>query len=187
MRNPLIALMATSSLGLAALPALAQDEVPHGIYVGAAVGSAGVAYKDNLDSVKFSFSGNDLGYKVMAGWRPLNWFALEANYVDLGSVNDKVGGTNIETKVNGWTASALGMIPIGNADLYARVGGIDWNADVHAPNIGIRGSDSGWDLAYGVGAQYRFDKAAIRAEYERYDVSNWDKVDLVSLGFTYSF
>ena len=60
-------------------------------------------------------------------------------------------------------------------------------ADVNAPNIGIKGSDSGWDLAYGVGAQYRFDKAGIRAEYERYDVSNYDKVDLISLGFTYSF
>jgi hypothetical protein len=107
--------------------------------------------------------------------------------VNLGSVNDKVGGENVETKVDGWTVSALGMIPLGQADLYARVGGINWNADVHAPNIGIKASDSGWDLAYGVGAQYRFDNAAVRAEYERYDVSNWDKVDLVSLGFTWSF
>jgi hypothetical protein len=179
--------MTASSLGLAALPALAQDEVPHGIYAGAAVGSAGVAYKDELGDTKFDFDANDVGYKFILGWRPLNWLAFEGNYVDLGSVNDKVGGTNVETKVNGWSASALGTVPLGNADLYARVGGINWNADVNAPNIGIKKSDSGWDLAYGVGARYRFQKAALNAEYERYDVSNWDKVDMISLGFTYSF
>jgi len=186
-RTVITTLVSTGFLGLGALPAQAQeDPAPH-VYVGAAVGEAGVAYKDELGDTKFDFDANDAGYKVMLGWRPLNWLALEGNYVDLGSVDDKVGGTKVETKVDGWSVSALGMIPLGNFDLYARVGGIDWNADVNAPNIGIKSSDSGWDLGYGVGAQWRFDRLGLRAEYERYDVSNWDKVDLISLGVTFSF
>jgi hypothetical protein len=79
------------------------------------------------------------------------------------------------------------MIPLGNFDLYARVGAINWDAHVNAPNIGVRASDSGWDLGYGLGAQLRFNKLGLRAEYERFDVSNWDKVDLISVGVTFSF
>jgi hypothetical protein len=72
-------------------------------------------------------------------------------------------------------------------DIFARVGAIDWNADVEAPNLGLRTSDDGTDLTYGAGAQFRLGSLGLRAEYERFEIGNADKVDMISLGVTWTF
>jgi OOP family OmpA-OmpF porin len=72
-------------------------------------------------------------------------------------------------------------------DLFARVGAIDWSADVTAPDLDIRGSEDGTDLTYGVGAQFRVWSLSLRAEYELYDISDADTVDLISIGVTWTF
>ena len=49
---------------------------------------------------------------------------------------------------------------------------------------------SGWkygsDLAYGVGAQFRVLGLSIRAEYEKFEISEVD-LDMISVGLTYTF
>src|SRR5262245_34828448 len=60
----------------------------NGFYLGAGVSQA---------TTKLSFEGlgsddvDDTGFKVIAGWRPLDFFAVEANYVDMGG--DSEAGT----------------------------------------------------------------------------------------------
>ena len=76
----------------------------------------------------------------------------------------------------------MGFLPLGPVDLFARVGAIDWNADIDAPNLDVRASDDGTDLTYGVGAQFRVWSLSLRAEYERFDISDADTVDMISLG-----
>ena len=178
------ALLATAALGVAAAPAFAAD---NGIYLGASVGQSGVTFEETIEGEDLEFDADSTGYKAILGWRFLDWLAIEANYVDLGSGDDRIAGTKIETDVNGVSLSAVGFLPVGPVDLFARVGAIDWKADVTASDFGFDASDDGTDLAYGVGAQFRVWSLGLRAEYERYDISNADTVDMVSLGVTWTF
>ena len=178
------ALLVSAAFCLATAPAFAAD---NGIYLGASVGQSGVTFEETIEGEDFEFDADSTGYKAILGWRFLDWLAVEANYVDLGSGDDRVAGTKIETDVNGVSLSAVGFLPVGPADLFARVGVIDWKADVTASDLGFDASDDGTDLAYGVGAQFRVWSLGVRAEYERYDISDADTVDMVSLGVTWTF
>ena len=180
MRKTTIVAALAASCGLFSLPALADD---NGIYLGASVGQSNVKYDDlNLD-----FDASATGYKVIAGWRFLDWLAVEGNYVDLGSGDDTVDGERLESDINGVSLAAVGFVPLGPVDLFARVGAVNWNADLDAPNLGVRAGDDGTDLTYGVGAQFRVWSLSIRGEYEIFDISDADTVDMFSIGVTWTF
>jgi hypothetical protein len=181
-KNP--AWLVAAALGLCAGPAFAAD---NGIYLGASVGQSGVSFEDTIEGQDVDFDIDSTGYKAILGWRFLDWLAVEANYVDLGSGDDRVAGTRIESDVSGVALSAVGFLPVGPVDLFARVGVIDWKADLDLPEFDLRGSDDGTDLAYGIGAQFRVWSLGVRAEYERFDISDADTVDMVSLGVTWTF
>ena len=175
MRKHIIAGL-VASLAFASLPAAAAD---NGIYLGASVGQSGLEIDD------FDYDASATGYKIIAGWRFLDWLAVEGNYVDFGSGDDRVAGTKIETEADGISLSAVGFLPVGPVDLFARVGAIDWSADLSSPGIG-RGSDDGTDLTYGIGAQFRVWSLSVRAEYEMFDIEDAD-LDMISLGVTWTF
>jgi OOP family OmpA-OmpF porin len=175
MRKPFLAGL-TAALALASLPAVAAD---NGIYLGASVGQSGLQVDD------FDYDADATGYKLIAGWRFLDWLAVEGNFVDFGSGDDTVAGSRIETEADGISLSAVGFLPVGPVDLFARVGAIDWSADLSSPGFG-RASEDGTDLTYGVGAQFRVWSLSIRAEYERFDVSDAD-LDMISVGLTWTF
>jgi hypothetical protein len=160
-----------AALALTSLPAAATD---NGFYLGA---SAGLSSVEDSDT--------ETGFKVIAGWRFLDWLAIEGNYIDFGSGNDTIMGTNIETDASGLTLSAVGFLPVGPVDLFARVGVIDWDADVSSSGFGSF-SDSGTDLTYGIGAQFRIWSLSLRGEYEIFDLDGTD-TDMFSLGVTYTF
>jgi opacity protein-like surface antigen len=178
----MIALAASAVLSLAATPAIAAD---NGIYLGASVGQAGVNIDESFEGENFNFDADSTGFKAIAGWRFLDWLAVEGNYVDLGSADDTIEDVKIEADVSGISLSAVGFLPVGPVDLFARVGAINWDADVSA--LGETFSDDGTDLTYGVGAQFRVWSLSIRAEYEQFDVDAADTVDLISLGVTWTF
>ena len=165
-----------AALALAASPAIAAD---NGIYLGASIGASGVE-DDELD-----FDGDATGYKVIAGWRFLDWLAVEGNYVDFGSTDDTVLGERIEADVDGLSLSAVVFVPVGPVDLFGRVGAVDWSADVSSVSLGDF-KDDGTDLTYGVGAQFRLGSLGLRAEYERFELGDAD-VDMISLGVTWTF
>lgn len=172
---------------LALMTAPAAYAADNGIYLGASVGQSGVSFDETIDGQDVDFDVDSTGFKAIAGWRFLDSLALEANYVDLGSGDDTIGGQKIETDVNGVSLSAVGFLPLGPVDLFARIGAISWNADVTAENLGLESSDDGVDLTYGGGVQFRVWSLSLRAEYERYDISDADSVDMVSLGVTWTF
>lgn len=163
-----------------AVPAHAAD---NGIYLGAGAGQSGV----HFDEQGINYDAEASAFKVIGGWRVLNWLAVEGNYVDFGSGDDKVAGEKIETSLDGLTVSALGLLAVGPVDLYVRAGAINWNADVKSSSLGVKASDDGTDLTYGVGAQFRVWSLSIRAEYERFEVSDIDTVDLATVGVTWTF
>jgi OOP family OmpA-OmpF porin len=177
-------LAATAALGLLAAPAFAAD---NGVYLGASVGQSGVSFDDSFAGEDIELDVDSTGFKAIVGWRFLDWLSVEANYVDLGSGDDRIEGIKFETDVNGISLSAVGFLPVGPVDLFARVGAVNWNADITAPEFDLESSDDGTDLTYGVGAQFRVWSLGLRAEYERFDISDADTVDMVSLGVTWTF
>jgi hypothetical protein len=184
MRKTFFAAGAAATLALCGVNAQAAD---NGIYIGASVGQSSTEYEQSFEGEDFDFDASATGYKAIAGWRFLDWLAVEANYVDLGSGDDNVLGAKIKSDVSGVSLAAVGFVPLGPVDLFARVGAINWDADLEAPGLGISGSDDGTDLAYGLGAQFRVWSLSLRAEYERFDISDAENVDLVSVGVTWTF
>lgn len=174
---------AAALMALASFPSHAVD---NGIYLGAGVGQSGVEFDDDFEGTNLDFDASATSYKVIAGWRFIDWLSVELNYVDLGTADDRVLGQKIETDIDGVSLSALGFLPIGPVDLFARVGAIDWSADLSVPGIGS-GSDDGTDFTYGVGAQFRVWSLSLRAEYEVFDISDADTVDMISASVTWTF
>lgn len=169
---------------LMALASFPSHAVDNGIYLGASVGQSGVKV-DNLGLDDSDFDASATGFKAIAGWRFLDWLSVEANYVDLGTGDDRIDGEKVEVDVSGVGLSAIGFLPVGPVDLFARVGAINWDADLKSPTLNL--SDDGTDFAYGVGAQFRVWSLSLRAEYERFDISEADTIDMISLGVTWTF
>ena len=181
MRIPLLALAALS-LGLAAGSVHAAD---NGIYLGGSIGQGGVQLDDAIEG--FDYDANSTAYKLIIGWRFLDWLAVEGDYVDLGSGDDTLDGDRFESDVSGVMASVVGFLPVGPVDLFARVGAIAWDAELTGPTPEFSGSDDGTDLTYGIGAQFRVWSLSLRAEYERFEIEDADTVDLISVGVTWTF
>ena len=170
-----LAVLGTLSLCIAAPRAHAAD---NGIYLGAGVTDT------NFDTKNFG-SGNldDNSFKLIAGIRPLDWLAVEVNYVDLGSAKDSTASL----KATATTGSVLLLKEFQVIDFYARAGLAHWNLDASLQGAGSN-SDSGDEFTYGVGIGAHFGSLGVRAEYERFNIGQIDtNVNTVSLSFTYTF
>ena len=162
-------------LGLALLLILAAATPSFaGFYVGGSYGNTTM----EVDEPGFSFDADDPSYKVFAGYRFLKFVGVEGSYVDLGSPSD--GSVSIDSQ--GWTAFGVGVLPLGPFGLFAKVGVIA--ADTEVSGLA---DESTTDPAYGIGAEFGFSKIAIRAEYERFDIEDFDEVYMISVGAAFRF
>jgi OOP family OmpA-OmpF porin len=182
MRKP----VACAALALVGTCASAAD---NGVFLG-----AGLSADATLDGGQFQ---SDLDvrnrpYKLILGIRPLDHFGIEGNYVDFGTAElaPALPDPGVRAKAKFYDVFAVGYLPLPLVDLYAKAGLVRWDTDVQLTTIaGLqpRVSDSGTDFAFGAGAQVRFGSLAARLEYERFDVSNAARVDIVSVGVTWTF
>jgi hypothetical protein len=174
-----------AACGLAAAPAYSAD---NGFYLGAGVVKSEVTLSDDDEFFDSEEVLDDESFKVIAGFRPLDWLAFEANYIDLGKASE--GDTDFD--VNAIGAFVVGLYEIKLVDLFAKVGLVRWQA-----NIGDSSFDEDDDdntLAYGVGVGVHFGSIAVRAEYEQFEmeeVFGLEGLDfdskLFSVSFTYTF
>jgi hypothetical protein len=134
---------------------------------------------------------DDRGLKGIVGLRPLDSFAIEANYVDLGETVVPLSLVCIQAPCptaasidsQAISVSAVGLYTLPLVDLYARVGYARWESESSPfPSADREGSDP----TYGAGAQVRVGSFALRFEYERFEFDD-ESADLVSVGFTYTF
>jgi OOP family OmpA-OmpF porin len=168
-------LAALGTLGLIAAAPNAQA-ADNGFYLGAGISQANT----ELSFDEFgSGDVDDNGFKLIAGFRPLDFLAVEANYMDLGG--DSEDGTSIDSSAI--TVSALLMAEVGIVDLYARVGAAMW--DTEFTDLGESVSDDGWTPTYGVGVGVHFGSIGVRAEYERLSAEPFeDEIDGLELDFS---
>jgi OOP family OmpA-OmpF porin len=166
--------------------ALAAD---NGFYLGLA--SSDVSSDYELGGLVGGDADDDRGFKGIVGFRPLDSFAIEANYVDLGetiaplSVSLPCVGcpTHAQIESQALSVSAVGMLALPLVDLFARVGYARWESEM---SVLASQEAEGSDPTYGAGAQFRVGSFALRVEYERFELDD-DSADLVSVGFTYTF
>ena len=172
-------LFATALLALPVLPAVAAD---NGFYLGGSIGQANLKIDDLTNGISTAdFDADDTAFKLIAGMRPLDWLGLEAAYVNFGEPEDTVLGQKLKADGDGISAFAVGFLATGPVDLFAKVGLISWDSKKSGSF-----DDSGTDLAYGAGAQFRVLGLSIRAEYEKFEISDVD-LDMISVGLTYTF
>jgi hypothetical protein len=176
---------AIAALGALSLAAIAPQAAAadNGFYIGAGITQTEFDIED-IGSGEL----DDNSFKLIAGFRPLNWLAFEANYIDLGGFEED----GVFLDATAITVSALGIAEFGVIDLYARAGLANWKLD-----YGIEDFDSvdedGWEPTFGVGVGAHFGSVGVRAEYEMFktDTDLFGDSDLdvntLSLSFTYTF
>lgn len=175
---------------LAAGPVSAKN----GFYVGGSFGQTNLKINDlNLDLEEFDFKADSTSYKIILGYRFMGFLAVEASYIDFGKLSDSIdtieGTVSVDNDLKGIDAFAMGMLPLGIADLFAKIGFVSWDSDIRAAigSISELDTDSGTDMVYGIGAQLRFKGLAVRAEVEYFDIADADSLYLISLGATFTF
>lgn len=182
---------AALACAFALLSANAAFAADNGFYVGGGITRTSLdTGSDFVQSAPdFGIDDDDNGFKVIGGMRLLDWFAVEANYVDFGSVSAGIGPLNGEFELKGVDAFAVGFLSAPFVDIFGKVGAIRWDADSRIAGSGLdfSESESGTDIAYGAGLQARLGSLAGRLEYERFEVDGTEEVAMITLGVTYTF
>jgi hypothetical protein len=140
-----------------------------GVYAGAGLMRANV---HNLFGTGFDV--HNTSFKALAGLR-FSLLGAEVDYYHLGSESRSVGNLgSVDANTHAFAAYAVGYLPIPLPfiDIFGKLGLDRWL---------FRFSDSGTQLAWGVGAQAHFGHLMGRLEYEHLSMSNTDGARVVSL------
>ena len=161
-----------------ALPAAADNGFSAEFLLGSA--DQELTASDSVDSIKLS--DNSTSYGVRGVYQFNDYFGVELGYQESGEGKksfvdefDATIGTEFETRqIN---VGVKGMLPLqGGFSLVGRLGLSSWDFDADLtdsdfPGVVAELSDSGSDLYYGVGGQYRFsDKLYMGLEYTMLNV-----------------
>ena len=144
--------------------------------------------KDHINTE--NFDEESAAYKAFIGWRfkllPVFHAAIEGAYTDFGNPERKNSlGQSTEINVKGPSIAGLAILPLGLFDLYGKLGAI--YADVEKTVGTTVSSSSGSSSFYGFGAGLNLGAFALRAEYERFEIKDVDRIDLFSLSALIQF
>ncbi len=150
----------------------------NGIYIGAGYAQSEYGLDDpgNVD-----FDDEDGGYKLLVGWRPIDNFGVEVNYIDHGDATIGDARLGAET-LSGF---AVGYLALPVVDLFAKAGATSWQVDARSNGLSVDEDDL--DFAWGVGIQARIWSLGARLEYEQFPIVDDEKLDTISLSFTFTF
>lgn len=156
-----------------------------GFLFGASVGSSSLEIED--------FDESDTGFTGRVGYRFLDFFGVEASYVDFGAPEGEigVGSVEAEAEVNGFALFAVGAFPFADRwEVFGKVGYFSWDLEADFSN-GREGEDDGSDLSWGVGLGVKIiGPLKIRAEYENYTTDLDDEdgdITYYSVGVDWQF
>lgn len=139
-------------------------------------------------------------WKAFAGVRPIKQFAVEADYMDLGSGHSagEVGGMfcfdlssvgqscdfDAHSHGTAYAGYLVGFLPIPlpNWDIYAKAGAAHWKLNGYiVQGASSSFSESGTDFAWGIGVQVHITKFGARLEYEAFNIPNTSGAKVASL------
>ncbi len=143
---------------------------------------------------------NDTAWKIFGGYRVTENIAVEAGYMDYGTITaDSIvtapvaGSIDIDLDITAWHFDVVGILPLNDQfEMFARLGLAIWDVDgsysAVAGGLGFSGStdDDGSDFHLGLGASYALmDNFSLRAEWER--VNTDDDLDAWTLSAQVGF
>ena len=165
--------------------ALSQVHAADGLYLGAGIGVASLRGEIDTETLDT----DDASYKAFVGYRfdaiPVIDLAVEAAYTDFGRPTQTLSGQDTRLKLTGPSIAGLLIFPLGPIDLYGKGGWISWKSDVSSG--ASTSNESGTDTFYGAGLGFYLWKIGIRLEYERFQIKDIDRVELVSLSALFQF
>jgi hypothetical protein len=103
-------------------------------------------------------------------------------YQDLGSPDSRELAVD---EMTSFATQVIGVLPLGNFDLFAKVGLAYYDAEIELASGGTP-TRNGIELAGGFGARYNWGDFGVRAEAEAIDVDFGDVYN-VSIGAEYRF
>jgi hypothetical protein len=172
-------------LTLAAGAARADDGL---LYVGAGISKNKV---QGITNTGVPFADIDkTSWKVLAGFRPIKLFGVEADYLDLGSQTDTFitqASTHSDAKAYAGYAVGFLPLPVPFLDVFGKAGLSRWKLNgsagstVSPPPSFFAFSDQGTEFAWGAGAQAHIGNIGGRLEYERFRIPNTDDARVFSL------
>jgi Outer membrane protein beta-barrel domain len=158
------------------------DEGQGLLYVGAGI------VRDNVKDIAATNSDlNSTDWKAMVGFRPISLFAVEADYLDLGSetFSSEAGSAHLHYKAAAAYAVGFAPIPVPYLDVFGKVGLARWTqsggSSFFPSSSFFSLSDSGTQFAWGVGAQVHIGNVGARLEYENFNIRNTNGANVVSL------
>ena len=168
-------------------------------YVGASYAdlSRDPRYLDFPPSLVGAADEDNEGFKLLAGWRPRHWLAIEATYMDLGSQRISLAVTcpgpgcplRKAEDSRALSLTGLALFRTGPVELFARAGFARWTRKSvvdRAFDDPLASSQDEEVFTYGAGLQYPLRRIAIRLEYETLGKDDLE-MSLASLGITWSF
>jgi OOP family OmpA-OmpF porin len=154
-------------------------QADNSFYVGAGIS------KDKLsDIVNAGTNFADIdstSWKAFAGFRPLSVFAIEADYLDLGSQTSTFVTTTTSSNAKAFAGYAVGFlpIPVPFLDVFGKAGLARWKLNGSSPLTSF--STSGTEFAWGVGTQVHVGNFGARLEYENFRIPSTNGANVVSL------
>ena len=202
---------------LVSAPAMAAEVEKNPIYVGISAGDS--KFKDSCDTsdtsslpagvVVADCEDSGVGFKVYGGAQLGPVFGVEAGFAKLLETDAKLeapGDISIDVTLEHDYSIMAGFVVRAPLEWpikpFAKLGAHYWKVTYGATGTGganpgsVSEDDSGFDIMYGVGAQYDFSEESgfsIRAEWERFEfgiseeIGDEDKVDFISAGVVYRF
>ena len=166
---------------LVALPLMAE---PQGLYLGGAVGQSFVKTEvTDIQDVDFKLDENDFAFKFLAGVRMGTILAFEGGYKHLGNVRNKMDEYTFESKTSGYDLCAAGNFYLGIVDIFAKAGAFWWDQENQLN--GQKKSEGGTSFMWGLGATVRLGTLGVRAEWERFELEEFDRLSMLSVGLVY--
>ncbi len=171
-----------------------QGDLPtqtSGPYIGAGLGASQIDTRDGSTTV----SGESFSYRLVGGYRfahiPLPFglnldAGLEAGYADLGAVEERAAGADVEVEMTAFVTSGIVYLPIhNNWDLFGKVGVYFWDGTVTADGVETS-SETNSDLSLGLGVGWQTGTSfGLTFEVESLDAL--DGVLIGTLSATYQF
>lgn len=179
------------------------DDSP--FYVGVGISKNKLSHITNSG---LSFSDIDkTSWKVLAGFRPISLFAVEAAYMNLGRQsrtfvtpgvgtcaigNPNCASVTSHSDAKAFAAFAIGFLPVPmpSLDIYGKAGLARWKLNGNTTDTALplppgnffAFSTQGTAFAWGAGAQVHVGNIGARLEYENFNIPNTNGAQVISLG-----
>ncbi len=145
-----------------------------GWYLGASAGRASV--DEDLDGARLDDSATS--FRIYGGFDFNDYFGLEAQYIDFGTIEESVSigdiTVDVDAEGNGFGIAGVARWPVAERfSLNGKLGFQAWDVDV--ATAGVNDNDSDEDVFFGAGAEYRFgDHWRLTGDVERYELDDVD-------------